>query len=461
MSRQAVVGVAVAGVTAALAVGVAVPAGALPARAGSSASSSGSTTVIDSTGSTGSDVVRLTAGLPAAVGPIPKNLNLGILDVEGTSVNKPSSGKQDATAFAGLLAPTGTPIDALDALSAKASLSGQNSASLPGSALPDTHGVLSGSALTGKATVDKNTADSVSNISIADLGALQLGQILGAGAVKQIQTQLNSALSAANNLISALQALPDPTGNIAATITSLQKIVNQLQNTDLSKIALVTVGTLIGKQSITHNAAGAPKATATTELADLNILDGLLHLQAVKTSSSARAGGAPGTGAANGHALVGKVTLGDSGLVATIGQAGKLLGISLPILTDAQQKQLNSALDQLQSSLEKLLSTIGITTKPGDVTKHLAANGQSASATANGLSITVAPGGTKVLTLAIGASAASVQAVRVTTVTPAKPTHVKAKLPATGGSPLPAGIGLGLAGVGIAGLAVRRRRRAG
>lgn len=458
MSNRTIAALAVLGGSAALAAGLVVPAGATPSRS----SVAHGTTYLDSTGTTGSDVIRLTAHLPAALGPIPQDLDLGLLDVEGTSVREPSKGTHSSKAFSGLLAPTGTQLDALDALKAQASsASGTKSASLPGSALPDTHGLLTGSLLTGKATVDTSTDDSTSDISITDLGALQLGQLLGASTVQQIQDQVNQVLAAANTIISALQPLENLSPNIKQTVTALQNLVKELQDTDLTKVAVATVGTLTGKQSILHNASGAPTAQATTELEDLNILDGLLHVQAVKTSSTAKAAGTPGTGSASGHALVGKVTVGNSGLTATIGQAGKLLKLTLPFLTKAQQQQLNGALDQLQSTLQTLLSTIGITTKPGDVTKNVASNGTAASAAASGLLVTVAPGGTKVLTLAIGTSAASVNASKVTTGAPvqAPPPPSKPGLPATGGSPLPAGLGLGLAGLGLAALAVRRRVR--
>jgi LPXTG-motif cell wall-anchored protein len=423
-----------------------------------------------------SDVLKLVlkapGGAPIALpADVPSTLALGLLDVNGRSVSRHAT--HSATAFSGMFAPTRTPLDSLGGqAAASANEGGPTSATLPGSQIP-ANPLISGGVLTGSARVDKANDDSASTIRVADLDLLQLGQVLPASAFSQLQSGFTTLTGNLNTLIDALNNIPDPTGTIgiAAAVAQLHKLVTQLGDlpNDLQTTALIQLGSLEGSQSVTHHADGTVTATAGTTLGTLNLLAGLLRVTSVATSATASADG-HGGGHASSAATVERVQLGKSSLVASLASDGKLLDLTLlGIDASALTKPVTDALDQVSTQLKSVLDMVGLTVNDsGQTSHHVGPDGKSASARADGLSVTLSPPGVgRVLSLSLGHAAASVRALEATASTPphrpAPPRHHQstgAPLPDTGGTALPAIVGSLLIGLAaVLGLSRRRQLR--
>jgi hypothetical protein len=421
-----------------------------------------------------SDVLRLVltapGGAPIALpSGVPSTLTLGVLDVNGRSVSRRAT--HSASAFSGMFAPTQTPLDSLGGqAAASANEGGPTSASLPGSHIP-ANPLLGGSVVTGSARVEAATDDSVSTIKVANLDLLQLGQVLPASGFSQLQSGFSTLTTNLNSLIDALNNIPDPTGTIgvAKAVTQLHQLVAQLGDlpNDLQTTPLIQLGSLEGSQSVTHHADGTVTATAGTTLGTLNLLAGLLRVTSVATSATASADG-HGGGHASSAATVERVQLGKSGLVASLASDGKLLDLTLLGMdASALTKSATDALDQVSSQLKSVLDMVGLTVNDsGQTSHHVGSDGKSASARADGLSVTLSPPGAgRVLSLSLGHADARVRALQAAAPAPPKrPTPVRhhhssgAPLPDTGGTALPAVVGSLLIGLAAA-LGLSRRRQ--
>jgi hypothetical protein len=432
-------------------------------------------------GVTSANVLSVALHLPSALPAlpsIPKDLAINLVGVTGNATHNtlgtgaPTSSTAVSSVASGSLVkvlPAGLGLGKV--LTAKLGQSLKDSALPPIAADPlvNLHvGDLAAKALTGV-----NTSSSVlASGKVAELG--QLLDLKSAGAattlINQLQSQVNQVTPAVNDQInSALSTVQQvlnqtPAGSsVAQTLNQVQAALTQIQDKvqtilgNVGSTAVVTLDTLDATQSIAP-AAGAAQSLAGVNLANLNVLSGLLTVKGFVSQATAVANGKAGGAHASfsGHAPI--VAVGTPLLTATLDENGLNLSDVAGLPADVTD-QVNSALAQLQSALNTLLGTLGVHLNfvPGHVDKVDSA-GRYAAATGPEYDIVVdspVPGDGALAEIGLGhGTTASVSAQQA-------PKHIQLRnpqqgaLPHTGANlPLIGGIAIAL----LVGAAVLRRR---
>ena len=410
--------------------------------------------------------LHLPSALPALPG-LPKDLALNLIGVNGNAVhNTIGRGAHTSSTAVSSLA-NGSLIDALPTdlglkKTVKATLGmAPQSSTAQHIAAPGLIDVNVG-ALTALARLGLNKSHSV----LTDGSVLQLGQLLDLkaasgsattllntlqGQVNQVSNTVTSQVS--NALQTVGQALNQPglSDTATQTLSTLQSTLQGVQDkinsilANVGNTAVLTVKTLDASQSIAP-AAGAAQSLASVNLADLNVLNGLLTVKGfvsqAMASATGKAGGAHAT--FSGHAPI--VQVGTPLLTATLDETGLNLSNVTGLPQDVTD-QVNAALQTLQNALNTLLGTLGVHLNfvPGHVDR-VDSRGRYAAATGPEYDIVVdspVPGDGALAEIGLGhGTTASVSAQQATKVVNlpnpqqgALP-HTGANLPLIGGGAL-------------------------
>jgi hypothetical protein len=411
--------------------------------------------------------LHLPSALPALPG-LPKDLAINLIAVNGNAVhNTIGRGSKTASTAISSLA-SGSLVDALPAQlglkkTVKATL-GMRPQTTVAQHIADPLGLLDVNVGALNANAQRSLNKSTSVLTDGTVG--QLGQLLDlksatGGAttlLNTLQGQVNQVSSTVSNQVDNVlntigQALNQPGLTSAATQTlqSLQTTLQGVQakiNSILANVgntALVTVKALDASQSIAP-AAGAAQSLASVNLADLNVLNGLLTVKGFVSQATAIANGRPGGAHAtfSGHAPI--VQVGTPLLTATLDETGLNLS-NVSGLPQSVTDQVNSALQTLQNALNTLLGTLGVHLNyvPGHVNR-VDSRGRYAAATGPEYDIVVdspVPGDGALAEIGLGhGTTASVSAQQATKVVKlpnpqqgALP-HTGANLPLIGGGAL-------------------------
>jgi len=422
-------------------------------------------------GVTSANVLGVALHLPSALPAlpnVPKDLAINLIAVNGNAVHN-TIGRGTATASTAVSSlASGSLVDALPAQlglkkTVKATL-GMRPQATVAQHIADPLGLLDVNvgALSANAQRSLNKSSSVlTNGTVGQLGQLLNLKAASSGAttlLSTLQGQVNQVSNTVTNQVSNVlntvgQALNQPGLSATATQTlqSLQTTLQGIQakiNSILANVgntALVTVKALDASQSIAP-AAGAAQSLASVNLADLNVLSGLLTVKGFVSQATAVANGKPGGAHAtfSGHAPI--VQVGTPLLTATLDETGVNLS-DVQGLPQSVTDQVNSALQTLQNALNTLLGTLGVHLNyvPGHVNR-VDSRGRYAAATGPEYDIVVdspVPGDGALAEIGLGhGTTASVSAQQATKVVKlpnpqqgALP-HTGANLPLIGGGAL-------------------------
>jgi len=422
--------------------------------------------------------LHLPSALPALPG-LPKDLAINLIGVNGNAIhNAIGSGARTSSTATSSLA-NGSLVDALPAAlglkkTVKATLGMKPQAftakAISASPLVD----LNVGALTASASRSLNKSRSV----LTDGQVAQLGQLLdvkkAAGSattlLSTLEGQVNSVSSTVTDQVnSVLQTVGDAlnqpglSDTATQTLSSLQSTLQGVQNkingilANVGNTAVLSVKTLDASQSIAP-AANAAQSLASVNLANLDVLNGLLTVKGFVSQATASATGKPGGAHAtfSGHAPI--VQVGTPLLTATLDEAGLSLS-DVAGLPQEVADQVNTALATLQDALNTLLGTLGVHLNfvPGHVDR-VAGDGRYAAATGPEYDVVVdspVPGDGALAEIGLGhGTTASVSARPATKVIKA-PNPQAAALPHTGAN-LPL-IGGGALLLMIGAVVLRRR----
>lgn len=422
--------------------------------------------------------LHLPSALPALPG-IPKDLALNLIGVTGNAThNTLGTGAKTASTAVSAIA-SGSLVDALPTdlglkktVKATLGMAPQKFTDIPIDASPLLK--LNVGSLTASAQRAANKSTSV----LTDGTVAQLGQLLdikkAAGAsttlLNTLETQVNSVSTTVTDQVSSVlktvgQALNQPglTDTATQTLTSLQSTLQQVQDkingilANVGNTAVLTVHTLDASQAITP-AGNAAQSLASVNLADLNVLNGLLTVKGFVSQATAVANGKPGGARAtfSGHAPI--VAVGTPLLTATLDETGLNLS-NVAGLPSSVADQVNSALATLQDALNTLLGTLGVHLNfvPGHVDK-VDSQGRYASATGPEYDIVVdspVPGDGALAEIGLGHGTTASVAARQATKVVKLPNPQQGALPHTGAN-LPLIGGGALALMVMAGLLRRR-----
>jgi hypothetical protein len=364
-------------------------------------------------GVTSANVLGVALHLPAALPAlpsIPKDLAINLIGVSGNAVHNTlgTGAKTRSTAISSLA--NGSLVDALPSSlglkkTVKATLNSKPQASTAQHISAPVLVDLNVGALTASASQRLNKSGSV----LTDGTVAQLGQLLEVGKAAGSATTLLSALenqvndvstTVTDQVTSVLQTVGDAldqpglSATATQTLTTLQTALKQVQSTidgilaNVGDTAVLSVRTLDASQSI-GPAADAAQSVAGVNLADLNVLNGLLTVKGFVSQATAVANGKPGGAHASfsGHTPI--VAVGTPALTATLDETG----LNLSNVTGLPQNvtdTVNTALATLQDALNTLLGTLGVHLDyvPGHVDK-VDRNGRYAAATGPEYDITV------------------------------------------------------------------------
>lgn len=272
----------------------------------------------------------------------------------------------------------------------------------------------------------------VGSVTIAITEALdQLGQVSDQ-APEPVQQQVEAAQETLTGLLAALQQ-------------SLAGLADDVSLVDL---------TLLRSSSEITRKGALMTATATTGIGGIDVLGGLIHIEAVKTVTTAAAGGVRGSAAAKTTTQVVGAKVGDlvDLKVTPKGVSGAVLDQELPPGAAA-------AVAAALAEVNKLLDAAGVRIIQGDERQTAAADGKSASASSEGVVIVIDPlkaGDKPLLALRLVPANVAVEAGIAPVVKPA--VQKRPVLAQTGGDPSEA-IAL-LAAALLVGLVAIRRRSA-
>jgi hypothetical protein len=422
--------------------------------------------------------LHLPSALPALPG-LPKNLAVNLIGVNGDAVhNALGRGTRTSSTAVSSLA-SGSLVKALPSalgldkvVKATLGMKPQVFTDIPIDASPLLK--LNVGSLTAKAQRGVNHSTSM----LTDGTVAQLGQLLDVKGVSGGATTLLSALesnvSGVSNTVtdqvsSVLQTVsnaldqPGLSSTATQTLKTLQATLQQIQSkingilANVGNTAVLSVKTLAAQQSIAP-AADAAQSVASVNLADLNVLNGLLSVKGFVSQATAVANGKRGGAHAtfSGHAPI--VAVGTPALTATLDENGLNLA-DVAGLPKSITDQVDSALATLQNALNTLLGTLGVHLNfvPGHVDR-LDSAGRYAAATGPEYDIVLdspVPGDGALAEIGLGhGTTASVSAQQATKVVKL-PNPQQGALPHTGANlPLIGGGGLAL----LVGAAVLRRR---
>ncbi|HEU0130603.1 MAG TPA: choice-of-anchor P family protein [Mycobacteriales bacterium] len=291
--------------------------------------------------------------------------------------------------------------------------------------------------------------------------------------ITEVVNTLNSTVDTANGTVNqALQSAFDVLDGVAqgadapvveqvkavkAQLDSLVKSLQQVLAGVTADTDLVNLSLLKSSENISR-AGAMVTSKAVSEVGGLDILGGLVTVDAVKTESVSSANGVKGAAAADTRTTIAHVKVADKLELALTkdGLSGSLLGQDLPA---AAQDAVSTVIDTVNG----VLSVAGVQIIEGKKTSSVDPNGQFASSSSEGVGIVVNPlHAAKPLVLVqlvpAGTAVNAAQAGKKhTVVTPPKVTtpDEKRTMPRTGAE-LPL---FALFGTGLAGAAVIRRRR--
>jgi hypothetical protein len=430
-------------------------------------------------------VLRIEINLPAALpgGLLPQHIIQDISLTDGTVSTLTSNVTGNALAALGSAQSNIPVVSALLAskqFTSSADLKGNRSPAASGLIHIDQNGlkldVLPATSVVTdpKSTVNGVVSASHSAVANIDLDVPGLSTALGP-VISQLTGALGSAVgtsgsttapvaSTVTNTLNTLSgALPGAAAPVATAInqvsTTLTNTLNTLQTlpTTLANTgSLVHIAKLNSDRSIVR-VGDAVTATSSNALSDIQLLGGLVTVQALTSSATATAAGVAGKASAPTPSSqvvhvkikgVADLVLDKTGIHLT-----DTLGTIVPgAVTDA----VNGALAQLQSAI----ALLGIRVQDGVGTSKVAADGRSAEAHASGAAVEINPlkAADPLVRLSMVNSNALVAATPITLRTPptVTPPAAATSLPRTGANlPLTGAIATGLVGLAM----VARRRR--
>jgi LPXTG-motif cell wall-anchored protein len=433
-------------------------------------------------GVTSANVLSVALNLPVAL-PVdtglPQHVALNLIGVTGKAVhNTLASGAKTMSESTATLA-SGNLTDQLGVSKViRATLDGTRNATSDGANL--SNALLSLNVGPLRANVGQLANTSSANLLKADV--LNLGTLLGAksnGAtttlVKAVQDNVSSVQNTVQSTLNTVVSQVNGAVNQVAPGTPAAQVVDQVQqavqtvqdkvNTVLNQVlnagantSVLKVDTLDASQNIAA-VGNAAQSKADTVLANLNLLNGLVTVSGFESHAMAIANGKAGgaTATFSGHKPI--VAVGTPVLTAALDENGLSLNNVAGLPADVSGT-VNGALAQLQSVLNTVLGTLGVSLNyvPGHVDKVDTVGGKYAAATGPEYDVTVAnPLDAKNAIAVVGlghGTTASISAAQA-------PKHVnlpnpqQGKLPHTGANlPIIAGGGLAF----LLGAAYLRRR---
>jgi LPXTG-motif cell wall-anchored protein len=434
-------------------------------------------------GVTSANVLSVALNLPIDIGVVPQHLAVNLIGVTGSAVhNTLSTVSAKTSSVSTATLASGNLTDSLGlSKTIKASLDGVQTAASDGLAVSSaqTGGLLSLNVGPLRAAVSQ--LNNQSSAELLDADVLNLGALLGAktnGAstalIKTVQDNVSAIQSQVQNQLDAVVSQVNAAVNSVAANTPAAQTVDQVQtavktvqdkvNTVLAQVldtgntSVLKVQTLTAGQNIAP-AGSAAKATADTVLANLDLLSGLVTVKGFESHAMAMANGRSGgaTATFSGHKPI--VAVGTPVLTAALDENG--LNISdVAGLPSSVSDQVNGALAQLQSILNTVLGTLGVSLNyvPGHVDKVDTVGGKYAAATGPEYDVTVAnplDATSAIAVVGLGhGTTASVSAAQATRHVQVKNPQ-QGKLPHTGANlPIIAGGGLAF----LLGAAYLRRR---
>ncbi|MCW2599242.1 MAG: hypothetical protein JWM02_1071 [Frankiales bacterium] len=464
----------------ALATGTLVAAGAGTASAATSTSKGAPLQYGQAVGS----VLRLEINLPVALpgNLLPQHIVQDISLTDGTVSTLTSAVTGNALAALGS-ADSNIPVvsNLLAGYKSSADLKGDRKPAPGGLVHIDQNGlkldVLPSTSLVNDPTTTLNGVLSASHSAVAniDLSVPGLSTALGP-VISQLTSALGSSVGSAGSTSAPVAATVTNTlntlsGQLPGAAAPVASAINQVSSTLSSTLntlqglptALADTGSLLHIAKLNSDrsivrAGDAVTATSSNALSDVQVLGGLVTVQALTSTATATAAGVAGKASAPTpssqivHVKVAGVA--DLILDKTGIHLGDALGNIIPgSVTDA----VNGALSQLQGAI----SLLGISVQDGVGTSKVSADGRSAEAHASGAAIAINPlkAAAPLVRLSMVNSNALVAATPVTLVhTVGEPVTIDSTpmLPRTGANlPLTGAIATGLVGLAM----VARRRR--
>jgi len=420
--------------------------------------------------------IHIEVNLPVAI-PIPglgtvTGLVQDISFTEGTTAKDVTNVLSNAKAVLGNGALT--PLNII----AEASLTGKPSDSKSLVSIP-VNPLISGGIGTITSSVSPESATSaLTSTSSSSLASLRIG--LGGltdslplktdldSALNQVQATVDSTQGTLTSTINtALDTLNQVSGGATAPVAAqveavesqLTTLLDQLQGTLTNLTAdsdLLSLNLLESTNTITRK-GDMVEARALSAIGGLDVLAGLVHVDAVKTESFSSANGVKGAAAADSLTTVLGLKVADvlDLKLTDKGLSGTVAGQSLP---PAAQDAVNTVIN----SVNGLLATAGVNIVYGQKTSTVDPNGKSASSSSQGVGIIVNPpvlGLAKpLLAVQLVPAGTAVNAARLAK--PAAPVtprvNTPRSLPRTGAPETVAIVGAGL--VATAAVVSRRRR---
>ena len=256
------------------------------------------------------------------------------------------------------------------------------------------------------------STDGVIASSDSALAHLRVGGL--SGALPNLLAPVNSALTSAlgtqngtvgqvagsvgNALVGAIGTLDNATGTspaqtaaITNAITSLTGTLDGLTGT-LTNLAaatdIVSLGAITSNQTISRSGGTITSAVSNT-VHDLNILNGLVKIEAITATASSTAGGVPGSAVAVTQAPQLKVSIAKDALTALVDQNGINIGGTVgSALPPALQDTVNTALAAATDQLNKL---VGLRVSRGLGSTTTTPDGTAASANVGTTTVVVNP----------------------------------------------------------------------
>src|SRR4051812_12155466 len=323
--------------------------------------------------------LHLPSALPALPG-LPKDLAINLMGVNGNAVhNTLGTGAATSSTAVSSLA-NGSLVNALPAAlglkkTVKATLRTKPQAFTAQKINASPLVNLNVGSLTASAQDSLNKSSSV----LTDGTVAQLGQLLdvkkAAGSATTLLTTLQNQVGSVSNTVtdqvsSVLKTVGDAlnqpglSDTATQTLTNLQSTLKAVQDkinailANVGNTAVLSVKALDAAQSIAP-AANAAQSLASVNLANLDVLNGLLTVKGFVSQATAVANGKPGGAHAtfSGHAPI--VQVGTPLLTATLDEAGLSLS-DVAGLPQEVADQVNTALATLQDALNTLLGTLGV-----------------------------------------------------------------------------------------------------
>ena len=293
------------------------------------------------------------------------------------------------------------------------------------------------------------TVDTVAGTATGTVGSALTGAL----------DQLNAAT---DNQASPLTA-PAAAAVEAATTTlenTLDGLVDTLGNLDAAT-DLVSMDTVFSNQLISRK-GDVVTSTVENTVKNLNVLNGLVKVEAITSKATAAAGGKPGTADADFTAPVLNVSIADGALTAILDENGLNLGGTVASALPAELTgTVNGALDTVSGLLNELA---GVDVVLGQGTKTVSPDGTAAAATVAATTLivnppvlaTLLPAGKKFLTVELvrANASAGTRLVAAPAAPEAPVVNTPTSLPRTGGE-----LGLAAAATVLMGVALVARRR--